>query len=263
MTEFEWLQGRDPRPMLELVGARASERKLRLFASACCRRIWPLLTDPRSRAAVEWAELQADGQADGSGWDAVRVAAREAVFAADLAAVDDAWASHAAYAAEAAIRATEPGGCGALRTALACASAVVDSVWEAEFAAQCRLLRDLFGNPLRPVRCDPAWVSGRRGSVANLAKTIYAERRFEDLPRLANALERAGCTTAAVLDHCRGPVPHVPGCWVVDALLGAEERTVRRREGAGVVPGKSEGAQVSAGKERARILSLRFQARRL
>jgi hypothetical protein len=39
---------------------------------------------------------------------------------------------------------------------------------------------------------------------------------------LADALEEAGCTDAAILSHLRGPGPHVRGCWVVDLLLGKE-----------------------------------------
>jgi hypothetical protein len=55
--------------------------------------------------------------------------------------------------------------------------------------------------------------------VVKLAQVIYDERRFTDLPILADALEEAGCTNSDVLDHCRGPGPHVRGCWVVDLLL--------------------------------------------
>jgi len=40
------------------------------------------------------------------------------------------------------------------------------------------------------------------------------------MPILADALEDAGCTDAAILEHCRGPGPHVRGCWVVDLILG-------------------------------------------
>jgi hypothetical protein len=55
-----------------------------------------------------------------------------------------------------------------------------------------------------------------------LAQGIYDERAFERLPILADALEDAGCTDAAILVHCRGPGPHVRGCWVVDLILGKQ-----------------------------------------
>src|SRR5436190_20483072 len=63
MTEAEWLACADPKPMLEFLRRRA-ERKLGLFAVACCRRVWHLLEDERCRRAVEVAERYAEGQAD-------------------------------------------------------------------------------------------------------------------------------------------------------------------------------------------------------
>jgi hypothetical protein len=53
-----------------------------------------------------------------------------------------------------------------------------------------------------------------------LAQAIYNDHRFGDLPILADALEEAGCSATDILDHLRGPGPHVRGCWVVDLLLG-------------------------------------------
>ena len=48
------------------------------------------------------------------------------------------------------------------------------------------------------------------------------DREFGRLPVLADALEEAGCTTEAILSHCRQPGEHVRGCWVVDLLTGRE-----------------------------------------
>jgi hypothetical protein len=60
------------------------------------------------------------------------------------------------------------------------------------------------------------------GTVALIARAIQDNGRFEDLPVLADALEEAGCEDRAILDHCRGPGPHVADCWVVGVLLGKD-----------------------------------------
>mgnify|MGYP000107719138 CR=1 FL=1 len=39
---------------------------------------------------------------------------------------------------------------------------------------------------------------------------------------LVDALQEAGCEDGELLAHCRGPGPHVRGCWVVDLVLGKE-----------------------------------------
>ena len=231
MTELEWLASTDPAPMLAYLRGRASDRKLRLFAVACCQRVWQLLTDGRSRQAVEVAERYADGLA---GEEELRLAvvgastvAERGVAASDLV-VDESVAS----AAFAALNSTLPAEKAADYVTANAASAVYHAATapgrlpavarSAERAAQAALLRDIFGNPFRPAPADPAWLAWNDGVVPRLAQAVYDERAFDRLPVLADALEDAGCTDEQILRHCRAPGEHVRGCWVVDLVLGKE-----------------------------------------
>lgn len=89
----------------------------------------------------------------------------------------------------------------------------------AETAAQAGLVRELFGNPFRPVSFDPAWLRWNDGVVERLARLIHDDRAFDHLPILADALEEAGCDNADMLAHCRHTNTHVRGCHVVDLVL--------------------------------------------
>jgi hypothetical protein len=90
---------------------------------------------------------------------------------------------------------------------------------EKERAGQIPLVREIFGNPFRPVSIDTSWLTP---DVVRLAQNIYDERSSSNLPKLADALEGAGCKTKDVLQHCSQPAEHVRGCWVVDLILGKE-----------------------------------------
>ncbi len=90
---------------------------------------------------------------------------------------------------------------------------------EDESIRQSAFAQDIFGNPFRLVTVYPDWLTS---SALSLAEGIYAERAFDRLPILADALEDAGCDAAELLAHLRGDGPHVRGCWALDLVLGKE-----------------------------------------
>jgi hypothetical protein len=62
MTEADWLTNTDPNALLGYMRGRVNDRKLRLFACACCYRIWHLLEEERCRTAAEMADRFAEGR---------------------------------------------------------------------------------------------------------------------------------------------------------------------------------------------------------
>ena len=81
------------------------------------------------------------------------------------------------------------------------------------------LIRCVLGNPFRPAALAPGWATP---DAVALARGMSEARDFAPMPILADALEEAGCDHPDILAHCRADGPHVPGCWVVDLLLGKE-----------------------------------------
>jgi hypothetical protein len=215
MTEEEWLTSTHPVPMLAWF--EKGSRKRRLLAAACCARITHLLTRAGRRAVVA-AEEFADGEIDREQlhrcWQAVGFPGNQARQCASAAA-----------------RAAASCSIGYDGTAQAVASALgavgyaqPPHNWnqvtgDAEALVQAALLRDIFGNPFRPVAFEPRW---RTADVLGLARGIYDERAFDRLPLLADALMDAGCADEQVLAHCRSDGVHVRGCWIVDLVLGKE-----------------------------------------
>lgn len=272
MTEPEWLASTDPAAMLRWLThwthrdstadtpywphPVCTDRKLRLFACACCRQVWDKLTDPRSRRAVEVAERFADGRVTNES----RLAAERGVPSGISFDAAD-WLAHAA--------------CGL--------SSSSEAAWEMVRvprpalippATQAALLHDIFGNPWRPTAPENACGTGEAadwyqvlawhdGTVPRIAQYIYDERAWQDMPILHDALLDAGCDDEEILNHCRGqercgdgwqrngrcyqfqkygtdwekkipcnkcdgtgrrPLsgPHVRGCWVLDLILGRE-----------------------------------------
>jgi hypothetical protein len=228
VTEREWLECNDVPKLLEYLVGRATSRNFRLFGCACCRRIWHLLVDERSRNAVCTAERYADGLATEEEMDAARKAMVQCRTETALRPGSPAVDSWAFGAAEAVLFDTpfwNPGA--ASRGAFTAAWTAAEAAWRgagepgpaAEALRQLPLLRDIFENPYRPGSVDPAWQTPQ---VVAVAETIYQERAFDRLPVLADAVEDAGCTDADLLGHLRGPGPHVRGCVPLDLLLDKE-----------------------------------------
>jgi hypothetical protein len=218
MTEADWLACGDPEPMLQfLCECQASERKVRLLACACCRRVWDLLPDPHSRLAVEVAERYADSRATLHELGRVLGPATRVADRASWAAV---WAANRKISGP--IRnvfdaAQWLGRCGA-------GYAITD--WQAELATRTRwqvgLVHEVIGNPFRPRVLEPVCLNWGNGLVRHLAEGIYEEKAFERMGVLGDALEDAGCRDDVILDHCRGGGEHVRGYWVLDLILGRE-----------------------------------------
>jgi hypothetical protein len=254
VTESEWLACAEPARMLEwLTGTPGSgpsrspgllappsppsDRKLRLFACACARQAWHLLTDPRSRRAVEVAERYADGEAT--------AAERQDAVGGGMDVIDE--LHHdlprpPRTPKEAAAMLTYNAG---MRTASNLATRTLQRATQAGVtpALQAALLRDVFGNPWRPVElqrvnghlCElvgrdetpekpprgvvrstlvrERWrhVSWLTPAALGVARRAYDLRDWAALPVLADALEEAGCEDADILHHLRDEVI-CPGC---------------------------------------------------
>jgi hypothetical protein len=197
--------------MLELLRGKVSDRKLRLFAVACCRQFHT--SDEGFVQAIGIAEKYADGSGSKAGLRRARQAVKKVRHAQIDSGKED-WASY--WLAE--VTASES----AFRMV---AAEIERLIGEGLVTPHRRILapaavRCIFGPlPFRPVALDSAW---RTSNVTALAQAIYDDRAFDRLPILADALEDGGCDNADILNHCRQPGEHVRGCWVVDLVLGKE-----------------------------------------
>ena len=230
MTEAGWLAGAEPWPLVlhlapwsQAGSGRAGDRKLRLWGCGCVRRVWDRVTDPASRAAVEVAERFSDGLATPrelkAAWRAADGVAKRLLAPSGRWGRDEQVAANAAlaayYSATANVKGSAVGAYGSAAGVIYHAGTRPEYL--AELAAQAGLVRCVFGNPFRPVVVDPDW---RTATVLAVAEAIYADRKWDRLSVLADALEDAGCTDPDVIGHCRGDGPHARGCWVVDLALG-------------------------------------------
>ncbi len=245
MSEDDWSACTDPQLMLMLLRSRglATERKLRLFACGCCRRIWDRFPHPFNRDLVVEVEDHPDGRFEdedlqaaarasssvetecrgrpaywvakalGRGFYKMTAFESAALVACKAMALDDQEYGHRV---EVGFFWSVPRGTVADREDVSLPAPVPAAV-QVEATAQAGLLREVFGNPFRPVNFEGEW---RTEAVVALARGMYESRDFTVMPVLADALEDAGCTNNDILSHCRSDGPHVRGCFVVDAVLG-------------------------------------------
>jgi hypothetical protein len=248
VTEAEWLSCTKPGAMMDFLIGKVSYRKLQLYGVACCRRIWHLLGDERSRRAVETAELYLEGGATQEELYRARcrshAAYREFGGARPSQGMstahspgsdwEDWYAREILFAAYSTTCCDDPvdADCNlwCITHLTAGGRKASDSTREslaALRAYQLVLFREIGGSPFRPVKISPTVLAWNDGTVVRLAQTAYEERYLPSgtldntrLAILADALEEAGCTDADILGHLREPGPHVRGCWVLDLCLG-------------------------------------------
>ena len=240
--------------MLAFLGPRATARKGRLYLCGGCRQVWDLLYDDASRTAVEVGERFVDGEAtlkdlkdadydsEPSAWmlfldtPSLRLLGPNQELPPGIRRlIEMGILTEAEYRSGAPeIGPTDdPDNLNWVRTACALANMCVwssinfEAAWSQNLKDRTKhvgwpdgdIIRDLFGDPFRPVAFDLRW---RTTDAIGLARAIYDDRAFDRLPILADALMDAGCDDEDILAHCRTDGPHVRGCWVVDLVLGKE-----------------------------------------
>ena len=218
MTEAEWLACADPQKVLDFLRNKASDRKLRLFAVACCRRLWHLMAEESWRQAVEMAERYADKIGSKRAMQRLWSEIEKAEITRTQRIPTYRGEFLPSHAVEAVLRVDA-------FFAARLISVVVPDVTDVPIRLVA-ILEDIVGNPFRAITINPAWLTP---IVSNLATAAYEERALPSgeldparLAVLADVLEAAGCAQADLLAHCRQPGLHVRGCWVVDLLLGKE-----------------------------------------
>jgi hypothetical protein len=224
MTEAEWLVSVSPHEMLTAIGSTLSSRKLRLLSGRIAHlalkrptstKLQLLAADPETRPAWEALALAQELIEDLDRFADREVSAKRLRRSLQrLTSLYRHW-SEGAYVARNVIGA-----------AIESPPRLATLLWPlredinlANPNRSVELIRDLVGNPFRPVALDVRW---RTEDVVGLARGLYEDRAFDRMAILADALMDACCDDEDILSHCRSDGPHVRGCWVVDLILGKQ-----------------------------------------
>lgn len=225
MTEDDWLYGSNPYHLMPKIQGNA--RRMRLFGAAICRRYPEPSDDPRCEQVLDFAEELADGLPPAperlSVWFLLMDKYLDKPSDHLKACLLVSQVKHNGELLRFGSKPTE------LEEWIVEASrCLVERPMghperterhfrEMERLEQADIIRELVGNPFQPIDFDPAW---RTSTVLEVGKAIYDQKRFEQLPILADALVDAGCDVPAIIEHFHSGMQHVRGCWALDAVVG-------------------------------------------
>jgi hypothetical protein len=212
MTEAEWLGAVEPYAIITsefLYKKWTHPRAPRLLSCADCRLIWDQFTDSRSRNAIEVAGEYADGK--------VTLKALTAAHRAARTAYEEARRPSRWLCSTAAETARPKNVMSALVSVVMTISGIDETAFHEVVLS---MIHDVFHRRLfRPITLNPSWLTS---TVSALAMQMYDSRDFSAMPILADALQDSGCGDEDILNHCRGPGPHVRGCFLIDLILAKE-----------------------------------------
>ena len=177
MTKQQWIDSTDPVRMLLFLQRKASNRKLRLFGCACCRRIWELLPDQSNRDLVAGVEDDPNGTL--ADLEAAIVASSRREY--ELSRDEGYWAVK--YLGRSFYKFTPLDAVGVVARRVADRVGGTDNS-AAERESQAHLLRDIMGNPFHPLPPRPE-------AIAPLAEQIYAGA-WDKMPLLGEWLQENG-----------------------------------------------------------------------
>jgi len=210
MNEEAWLASTDAVVMVDSLGSDTTDRKLWLFAAACCRWLDDRCRELGERYLGEEKLRIIVSIEDGADTLFGEVAMGLAAFPGPHTkpVTPDLVHDIVTMSARNAARQT------AFRTPRELWGLVkLTSADE----ATAGIAREVLGNPFIPTDLDPRCLTAR---VVELAQGIYSERHFTRMPELADALAAVGCSERSILEHLRGAGPHFRGCWALDRVLG-------------------------------------------
>lgn len=219
----------DPQPMLTFLRGRMTERKLRLFVCACCRRLSEWL--PSGSPELDAAERFAGGQATRGELKAAARKATEWARACDRVSLDR---EMQGYYITGGVRSPPPHPCPGR---IGFHSSPTTPPLPPQKSLRLRPYLAAVFMSRGPRRTCCATSSGIRSvrswrpmgflippsPLPKPHRTRSPQRRGTFTPNgftiLADALEEAGCKSEDILTHCRRPGLQARGCWVMDLLL--------------------------------------------